>query len=233
MKKYVTYLNAVVLLLLVMVAYSTTLHARVEMGLKGGIQVDGFRAGIFAGFKISKYITIQPELHYSQLKHESFVYNYLENNVLYPGSKLEDKVETLEIPLLVKFKFKVHGIIKPFLQIGAYSWFTMSDSEGLVHSEQIPPPYEWLPLQIHHSSVRTDRIYKKSGAGFIFAPGFTLGKGKVKFLMDFRLTYDLTVRQNVDYSTYAHTIEGGEEMLTTYHATFKSKTASLMCGIMF
>ena len=222
----------VMILLMVLSVGSTELHSGVEFGVKGGIQDDGIRAGIFAGFKISKYLMIQPEVHVSQLKHPSVVYNFLDNNVLFPGTKLSDKVNAIEVPVLLKIKFKLPGFFRPFLQIGGYSWFKMGGDDDLFHSEALPPQ-DWQPQQIQHSSVSTGRKYTKSGAGFIVSPGFTLGNGKVKFLMDFRLTYDLTVRQKVDYLVYVVSDGGGEELYSSYTANFKNRTFSVMCGIVF
>jgi hypothetical protein len=94
-----------------------------EFGLKAGYQYyEGIRAGLFYTVDLGDTFALQPEVYYYQRKFKvgpNEWFDILDKNSY-------DKVQFIEIPVLLKFKTNLSPRFKPSLFAGGYAGFRMS-----------------------------------------------------------------------------------------------------------
>lgn len=142
-----------------------------NLGTKAGMLV-----GIFYRHDLSDTIAIQPELYYSMKGvGDSGTYNGNEWSVKF-------KIDYLDFPILVKYRFPVSGKVEPNLFMGPYLSIKLNAK---------------TEMRLNDESVSEDvEDIRKLDFGFTFGAGIDYEVGKGRIVLDARYSFGL-----VDVST--------------------------------
>jgi hypothetical protein len=117
------FLNMVILMLLGFGSVFTPNGWANEFGLKVGYQhYEGIRAGLFYTVDLGETFALQPEVYYYQRKFKIGPNEWFDIF----DTKSYDKVQFIEIPVLLKYKINLSPRFKPALFAGGYAGFRIS-----------------------------------------------------------------------------------------------------------
>jgi hypothetical protein len=138
-----------------------------DIAMKVGYQsLAGYKAGFSYSLNLGNNLSLQPELMFSQKKYEYIPYY----GYIIPEKKLRDRVQYIEIPVLLKYRVIPDGRTCPTLFFGGYVAFR-TNRKSYLDDPEIGYPY---------------RKYSDVDTGIILGVGFDHKEGKTTWIFDIR-----------------------------------------------
>ncbi len=172
---------------------------------RGGYDLTRFKVGLFYSMNLSKNLSFQPELYYSQLGVNEVQYNVLAYNdgeVAYVYNVQDiSKLSYIELPVILKYKLPLKGELKPVLMAGIYG--AMRISRGRSNTFWDFSQVSSQGAEVDYGSVIYEEIqsldyenlnqsYSDIDAGFVLGFGIEHGVGKTRLLFDIRTNIGVT-----------------------------------------
>lgn len=177
--------------LLVTLVLTIPVAAQIGFGIKGGLNVAnfsgadsdgyqreaGFVGGLYAKFDIGRKLSIQPEVLYSQKGSTGNIPAMGDQGGV---TKLDFAMDYIEIPLLLRYTFKINGSAEPFGYVGPSMSFGTSAE---VASKA--PGQSWTSVDLANVKSRDFSI--------VFGGGVELDAGGMDVLFDARFSLGTSV----------------------------------------
>jgi len=125
----------------------------------------GYSAGLFADLRLNRWLRLQPQLRFTAIASSALIPIRQTGTVL--DVDIAKKIQTMELPVILRIAPIVQGKVKPSLQVGAYLGANIHGQERLQFKDQVS------------SQNIDDEINKKIQAGFLAGIGADFSLGRV------------------------------------------------------